>query len=1013
MESYSVQAVLSAVDKGFSGAFKQAADATQTLEKRAGGSLMAVGKTSTVVGTAIGAMAGKAVKSYGDFQNSINQAAVIGGSSNKKLSSNMKGLEKVALSLGKTLPVSADDAAKAMVEMARNGASVGELKKEFPAIAKAAAVSGADMSDTATTVQQAMNIWGGGAKNAAKYSATLAIVANKSNAEIGDMGQVFANVGTSAKNMGFSLKDVGVAAGLMTNAGIPAAQASMDLNHAFTQMVKPSAKAAAEMDKLGLSYTDQQGNMKPLKKIIQDTAKATEGMSGAQKTAALNTLFGAAGAKAMAPLLDSVGDKAKKSGKGWDSFSSAIDRGAGSAKKANKYLSDNSQNMTKNVGQALDQMVDAFDALIKTSIGSIAPQIQAVANAVGNFATWLNTSKSPLASFTRKMIAITPIIAAVLVVFGLLAMGVGKLVSAFGAPIRALMSFKKGASAAGKASVLSAGQLAGMGAKAAGIGIGIGAAAAGLGVFAVGVAKLAATGTQGVITLAAMTASIVILAGAFALLKGPLTAAIPAMLSLSVTMLSAGAAALMIGGAIALVGVGIDLAGQGVMKLVQAFVLLSQNMTAIVPTMTAVGQGFAMMIVGFVTALASHIPQVSLAMATMMLGILTTINTYMPQLMAQGVKLIVNFINGIAQGLPQIVLAATNLIVNFINAIATSLPRIIIAGAQAITAFLNGIAQNIGRVITAAVSVLVAFVNGIASNLGRVINAGINLLGKFLSGIANAIPRLASVAVKAVLQFVRGVGNALGQVLASGRKLLSTFVRGIISGYGQASSAGKGAGSKGARGASSTRGLFSNAGRALLSALASAISSLGGRVMSAAKSAASRGASGARSAMGAFRSAGSNLVSGLVNGIRSMAGSVMSAASNLASRAAATIKKSLKIHSPSRVTFGFGSYFGEGFVNGISSMQKQVQRVAGGMGDLASNALNSNIQALNANVSGSYNGSLTMQDSSLQMQNNALLRTIAGKNTDLYLDGNTLVGGTANRMDNALGNNTRLRGRFS
>ena len=86
MESYSVQAVLSAVDKGFSSAFKQAADSTQTLEKRAGGSLMAVGKTSTVVGTAIGAMAGKAIKSYGDFQNSINQAAVIGGSSNKKLS---------------------------------------------------------------------------------------------------------------------------------------------------------------------------------------------------------------------------------------------------------------------------------------------------------------------------------------------------------------------------------------------------------------------------------------------------------------------------------------------------------------------------------------------------------------------------------------------------------------------------------------------------------------------------------------------------------------------------------------------------------------------------------------------------------------------------------------------------------------------------------------------------------------------------------------------------------------
>lgn len=431
MESYSVKAVLSATDN-MSGVFQKAASSAGSFRQKMGSSLQAVGKTSTVLGLAVGAMTGKAIKSYGDFQESINKAAVIAGSSNKKLGSNMKDLEKVALSLGKTLPISAEDAGNAMVEMARNGASIKDLKKEFPSIAKAAAVSGADLSATATTVQQAMNIWGGGAKNAAKDSATLAIVANKSNAEIGDMQQVFANVGTTAKNMGYSLKDVAIAAGVMTNAGIPAAQASMDLNHAFTQMVKPSKTAQGEMKKLGLSYTNAQGEMKPLKTVIKDVANATKGMSGAQKTAALNMLFGSAGAKAMAPLLDSVGNKAKKSGKGWDSFSSAIDKGAGTAKKANKYLNENSQNMTKNVGQSLAQMADAFDALVKTSIGSIAPQIRAVADALGDFATWLNNSKSPLAGFVKKLIALSPVIAGVLVVFGLLSMGLGKLFKIFG-----------------------------------------------------------------------------------------------------------------------------------------------------------------------------------------------------------------------------------------------------------------------------------------------------------------------------------------------------------------------------------------------------------------------------------------------------------------------------------------------------------------------------------------------------------------------------------------------------
>lgn len=522
-QDFKVAGVLS-LDDEMSGKLKAASANVGTFAQKTGSSLQAIGKKSTVLGLAVGAMAGKAIKSYGDFQESINKAAVIAGSSNKKLGSNMKDLEKVALSLGKTLPISAEDAGNAMIEMARNGASIKDLKTEFPSIAKAAAVSGEDLSSTATTVQQAMNIWGGGARNAAKDSATLAIVANKSNAEVGDMQQVFANVGTTAKNMGYSLKDVAVAAGVMTNAGIPAAQASMDLNNAFTHMVKPSKTARGEMEKLGLSYTNAQGEMKPLKTVIQDVANATKGMSGAQKTAALNMLFGSAGAKAMAPLLDSVGDKAKKSGKGWDGLSSAIDKGAGSAKKANKYLNENSQNMTKNVGQSIAQMVDAFDALVKTSIGSIAPQIRAVADALGDFATWLNNSKSPLAGFVKRLIALSPIIAGVLVVFGLLATGIGKLISALSAPAKALGAFGKGTQTAGKYASVSAGQIAAMGVKALGIGVGIGVAAAGIGVFAMGIAKMAETGKAGLIALAAMTASIVVLAGTFALLNGPLTA---------------------------------------------------------------------------------------------------------------------------------------------------------------------------------------------------------------------------------------------------------------------------------------------------------------------------------------------------------------------------------------------------------------------------------------------------------------------------------------------------------
>lgn len=490
---------------------KAGTDAASNAGQRVGGAMASIGKASTIAGVAVGAMAAGAIKSYGTFQDSINKAAVIAGSSNKSLKGDMKDLETEALSLGKTLPISAEDAGNAMIEMARNGASIKDLKTEFPAIAKASAVAGADLAGTATTVQQAMNIWGGGAKNAAKDSAILALNANMSNAEVEDMGQAFANVGSTAATLGIGIKDTSTAIGLMSNAGLGAAQGSQDLAHALTLMARPSKVAAGEMQALGITYTDAQGKFKPFPQILKEVAKATDGMSQSQKVAALTNLYGAAGAKAMLPLLIQTEKKTKSGKSGWDAYSDSLGKVSSSAKAANKYLSDNSANMTKNVGQSLAQMKDAFDAVIKTSIGTIAPQIQSVANALGDFATWLNKSKSPMAGFVKGLIAWSPAIAIALVAFGLLSSGLGKLIKTISAPVRLIKGLGKSASSLPKPMAASAGQIAAMGAKAAGAGLGIGLAAAGFALLAFAVAQLAKTGTDGLVALAAMTVSIVAL----------------------------------------------------------------------------------------------------------------------------------------------------------------------------------------------------------------------------------------------------------------------------------------------------------------------------------------------------------------------------------------------------------------------------------------------------------------------------------------------------------------------
>lgn len=428
-EKYSVTAVLSAIDRNFSAVMQKASDSMAIMKAKAetvSPAIKNTGKVMAGVGTAITALGVSSVKSFGNFEKSINSAAIIAGGSQKDI----KGLSNEAIKLGQTLPISAQEAGDAMTEMARNGAGISELKNEFPAIAKAAAVTGEGLESSAITVQNAMNIWGGGAKNAAKDSAILAMNANKSKVGIEDMGQVFANVGSTAHTLGFSVADVSTATGIMANSGLDAAQGSQDLAHALNMMTKPTDTAAGAMKQLGISYTKADGSFKSMPEILKQVSAATDGMSKSQKIATLNTLFGAAGQKAMLPLLDATKNKVENGKTVWDDYSDSIKKVGNSSKAANKYLSENSAKMTKNVGSQVDQMKDAFTGLQFASLEASSEGIQKFLMKVQDFVTYLQVSKGPLAEFARGFIALAPVFGPIILGIGGILIVISKLISA-------------------------------------------------------------------------------------------------------------------------------------------------------------------------------------------------------------------------------------------------------------------------------------------------------------------------------------------------------------------------------------------------------------------------------------------------------------------------------------------------------------------------------------------------------------------------------------------------------
>lgn len=327
-------------------AARDAADqAANDIESKGREVLGKIGGMAKAGIAAIGAAITAAVKVGSDFEGQMSKVGAISLAS----SDDMDILTAKAKEMGETTVFSATQAGEAFEYMAMAGWKTDEMTAGITGIMNLAAASGENLASVSDIVTDALTAFGLKASDSTHFADVLATAASSANTNVGMMGETFKYVAPVAGALGYSVEDVSVAIGLMANSGIKASQAGTALRAILARLTNPSKETATAMEQLGISLTDTNGKMKPLKQLIQEMRSRFKGMAKDQQASTAAML---GGQEAMSALLAIV----NASENDFNNLSKAIGNADGTASEMADRNLDNLKGKLTLAGSAAEAL---------------------------------------------------------------------------------------------------------------------------------------------------------------------------------------------------------------------------------------------------------------------------------------------------------------------------------------------------------------------------------------------------------------------------------------------------------------------------------------------------------------------------------------------------------------------------------------------------------------------------------------------------------------------------------
>ncbi|MBF8049223.1 phage tail tape measure protein [Staphylococcus capitis] len=398
-----------------------------------GDSMRSVGRNMSLHVTApIAAGFGAAMKKSIDFDDTMRKVKATSGATGDEFNQ----LRTKALQMGRDTKFTASESAEAMNYMALAGWDTKDMLKGVGGVMDLAAASGEDLASVSDIVTDNLTAFGMKAKDSTHFADVLAQTSSKANTDVRGLGEAFKYAAPVAGALGYSVEDTSIAIGLMSNAGIKGEKAGTALRTMFTNLSKPTKAMKDEMDKLGISITDSNGEMLPMRDVLDQLRGKMGGLSKDQQAAAASTIFGKEAMSGALAVINASDEDYKK-------LTKSIDGSKGASKRM-------ANEMEGGIGGAMRKMKSAIESLAISLGDALAPMLYKVATWV----TKLANKFSNLPTGVQKTIAVVGLLAAaigpLLMVFGVMASTIGTAITVLGSLMTSMrtLSFLSKTSAA-------------------------------------------------------------------------------------------------------------------------------------------------------------------------------------------------------------------------------------------------------------------------------------------------------------------------------------------------------------------------------------------------------------------------------------------------------------------------------------------------------------------------------------------------------------------------------------